>query len=65
MALGSVSLNMIWNPAISGSHFLQASMKGIHTYAKTVTKANLLRSTKFPILNRNIKSLQNHLFILG
>jgi TP901 family phage tail tape measure protein len=61
MSLGSVSLNMVWNPAIKGSSFLQASMKGIHTYAKSVTKANLLGSTKFSLLNRNIKTLDNHL----
>lgn len=59
--LGSVSLNMVWNPAIKGSNFLQASMKGIHTYAKSVTKANLLSSTKFPLLNRNMKQLQGTL----
>jgi len=61
MALGSVSLNMVWNPAIKGSNFLQASVKGIHTYAQKVTKANLLQATKFPLLNRNIKQLDNHL----
>jgi len=59
--LGSVSLNMVWNPAIKGSSFLQASVKGIHTYAQKVTKANLLQSTKFPLLNRNLKQLDNHL----
>ena len=61
MGLGSVSLNMVWNPAIKGSNFLQASVKGIHTYAQKVTKANLLQSTKFPLLNRNLKQLDNHL----
>ncbi len=59
--MGSVSLNMVWNPAIKGSSFLQASVKGIHTYAQKVTKANLLQSTKFPLLNRNLKSLTGHL----
>ena len=59
--LGSVSLNMVWNPAIRGSNFLQASMKGIHTYAKSVTKANLLKSTNFPLLKRNLRSTENHL----
>jgi len=59
--IGAVSLNMVWNPAIKGSNFLQASVKGIHTYAQKVTKANLLQSTKFSLLNRNLKQLDNHL----
>jgi len=61
MGLGSVSLNMVWNPAIKGSNFLQASVKGIHTYATKVTRADLLRATKFGTLNRNVKQLQGHL----
>jgi TP901 family phage tail tape measure protein len=61
MGIGAVSLNMVWNPAIKGSNFLQASVKGIHTYAVKVTKANLLQSTKFSLLNRNLKQLDNHL----
>ena len=61
MGIGAVSLNMVWNPAIKGSNFLQASVKGIHTYAQKVTKANLLQSTKFPLLNRHLKQLDNHL----
>jgi len=59
--LGSVSLNMVWNPAISGSNFLQASMKGIHTYATKLDKVNILGSTNFPLLDRHIKQLDNHL----
>jgi len=61
MSIGAVSLNMVWNPAIKGSSFLQASIKGIHTYATKVTKANLLQATKFGILNKNVKTLDNHL----
>ncbi len=61
MALGSVSLNMFWNPSIKGSNFLQASLKGIHTYAKKVDKVNILGGTKFPLLNRHMNQLNNNL----
>jgi len=61
MALGSISLNMFWNPSIKGSSFLQASMKGIHTYATKLDKVNILGATRFPLLNRHIKQLDNHL----
>lgn len=61
MSLGAVSLNMFWNPAISGSNFLQASMQGIHTYATKLDKVNILGATKFPLLNRNLQQLDNHL----
>ena len=61
MALGSISLNMFWNPAISGSSFLQASMKGINSYAGKLHKVNILGATKFPLLNRNLKQLRGHL----
>lgn len=59
--LGAVSLNMFWNPAIQGSTFLQASMKGINSYATKLNKANILGKTNFSLLNRNLKSLENHL----
>ena len=61
MGLGSVSLNMFWSPSISGSNFLQASMGKINTYATTLNKVNILGATKFSLLNRNIKQLDNHL----
>ncbi len=59
--LGAVSLNMFWNPSIKGSTFLQASMRGINTYATKLNKANILGGTKFGVLNRNLKSLENRL----
>lgn len=59
--LGAISLNMFWNPSIKGSSFLQASMKNIHTYATKLDKVNILGATKFSLLDRNLKQLDNHL----
>ena len=59
MALGAVSLNMFWNPAIRGSGFLQASMKGIHTYAGKLKSVNILGKTNFVQANRELKSIHN------
>ena len=61
MGLGSVSLNMFWSPSISGSSFLQASMGKINTYATKLNKVKILGGTKFPLLNRNMKQLNNSL----
>ncbi|HIP59355.1 MAG TPA: phage tail tape measure protein, partial [Campylobacterales bacterium] len=55
------SMNIVLSSAIKGSNFLQASTKGIHTYAKKVENINLLRATKFPMLKKYLTSLDNHL----
>jgi len=55
------SMNIVLSSAIKGSNFLQASTKGIHTYAKKVENINLLRATKFPLLKKHLTSLDNHL----
>ena len=57
----SLSINMVMSTAIKSSSFLQVSVNKLHTYARKVEKINLLGATKFPLLNRNIKSLEGHL----
>ena len=57
----SLSINMVLSTAIKGSDFLQISVNKLHTYAKSVEKIDLLKSTKFSLLNRNIEQLDNHL----
>ena len=57
----ATSINIVLNSAIRGSSFLQASVQKVHTYSHKVSKANLLGATKFPLLNRNVKSLSSHL----
>lgn len=57
----SLSINMVMNSAISGANFLQVSVDKIHTFAKKVEKIDLLGATKFPLLDRNLKQLDNHL----
>jgi len=53
----ALSLNLVLNSAINGTSFLQASVNKLHTYSKKVEKVNLLKATKFPMLNSNIKKL--------
>src|SRR3989339_710546 len=57
----SLSINMVLSTAIKGSDFLQISVNKLHTYAKSVEKIDLLKSTKFSLLDRNLKQLDNHL----
>ncbi|MBL0702564.1 MAG: phage tail tape measure protein [Sulfurospirillum sp.] len=57
----SLSINMVMNSAINGANFLQVSVNKLHKYARTVEKINLLKQTKFPLLKRNLNSLENHL----
>lgn len=57
----SLSINMVMNSAINGANFLQVSVNKLHKYARTVEKIDLLKQTKFPLLKRNLNSLENHL----
>ncbi len=57
----ALSMNIVMNSAIKGANFLQASTQGIYKYSSQVQKINLLRATKFGTLNRNVKTLDNHL----
>ena len=57
----ALSINMVMSSAIKGADFLQASVYGIYKYAKAVEKIDLLKRTKFPLLKRNLQSLENHL----
>ena len=57
----ALSINMVMNSAIKGANFLQASVYGIYKYAKQVERIDLLKRTKFPLLKRNLTSLENHL----
>jgi len=57
----SLSINMVMSSAIKGAGFLQVSVNKLHKYAKTVEKIDLLKATKFPLLKRNLTSLENHL----
>ncbi len=57
----SLSINMVMSTAIKGSNFLQMSVNKLHTYARKVEKINLLGATKFPLLKKNLNSLDNHL----
>ena len=57
----ALSMNIVMNSAIKGANFLQASTKGIYKYSSQVQRINLLRATKFGTLNKNIKTLDNHL----
>jgi len=63
MSAGStaLSMNIVLNSAIRGSQFLQASTKGIHTYSAKLEKIKLLKATNFPVLNRQIQSLDKNL----
>jgi hypothetical protein len=55
------SISVVLNSAINGANFLQAFVKNVHTYSHKISKANLLGATKSPLLNKNIKQLDNHL----
>ena len=57
----ALSINIVMNSAIKGANFLQASTQGIYKYAKQVEKIDLLKRTRFPLLKRNLASLENHL----
>jgi len=57
----ALSMNIVWNSAIRGSSFLQASVKGIHSYSGKLEKINLLKATKFPVINRHLDSLNKNL----
>lgn len=57
----SLSINMVMNSAIKGANFLQVSVNKLHKNATTVQRIDLLKQTKFPLLSRNLKSLENHL----
>ena len=57
----ALSMNIVWNSAIRGSSFLQASVKGIHSYSSQVEKINLLGATKFGNLKRHLESLDGWL----
>ena len=57
----SLSINMVMNSAINGANFLQASVKGIHTYAKAVETVNLLKATRFGTLKNHLSSLDGWL----
>ena len=57
----ALSMNIVWNSAIKGSSFLQASVKGIHSYSGKLEKINLLKATKFPVINRHLDSLNKNL----
>ena len=57
----SLSINMVMNSAIKGANFLQVSVNKLYKNATTVQKIDLLKQTKFPLLKRNLNSLENHL----
>lgn len=57
----ALSINLVMNSAINGANFLQVSVNKLHKYAKTVEKIDLLKQTKFPLLKKNLNSLENHL----
>jgi len=57
----SLSINLVMNSAINGANFLQVSVNKLHKTARTLEKIDLLKATKFSLLNRNLKSLQSHL----
>ena len=59
MSSTALSMNIVLNSAIKGSSFLQASTKGIYQYSSKVQKINLFKATKFGVLNRNVKTLDN------
>jgi TP901 family phage tail tape measure protein len=58
---GALSFNIVWDSAIKGSGFMQASFKGIHTYAKAVEKIKLFKGVSFPTLNNQLHTTVNHL----
>ena len=55
------SFNIVMSDTIKGSGFLQASFKGIHTYAKAVEKIKLFKGVSFPTLNNQLHTTVNHL----
>jgi len=57
----SLSINLVMNSAINGADFLQASVNKLVSPARTLVKFNLLKATNFPLLKKNMKSLENHL----
>ena len=57
----SLSINMVMNSAINGANFLQVSVNKLYKTAKTLERIDLLKATKFPLLKRNLNSLENHL----
>jgi TP901 family phage tail tape measure protein len=58
---GALSFNIVFDSAIKGSGFLQASFKGIHTYAKAVEQIKLFKGVSFPKLNDQLHTTVNHL----
>ena len=63
MSVGStsVAMNVVMSSAIRGTEFLQASLSGISHYSKAVEKINLLKSTNFGKIKRDLNGLQNQL----
>ena len=57
----SLSINMVMNSAIKGANFLQVSVNKLHKTAVRLETINLFKSTKFSVLNRNLKSLDKTL----
>ena len=57
----SLSINLVMNSAIKGAGFLQVSVNKLYKTSKTLEKITLLKSTKFPALNKNLKALDNSL----
>jgi len=57
----SIAMNIVLDSAIKGVGFLQTSFGGINKYSKSVQNINLLKKTNFPVLKRNLRSLENHL----
>ena len=57
----SLSINLVMSSAIKGADFLQVSVNKLHKTAKTLERINLLKATKFPALNKNLKTLDGTL----
>lgn len=57
----SLSINMVMNSAIRGSNFLQVSVNKLHKYSSKLQTINILKATKFPVLNRHVESLNKNL----
>jgi TP901 family phage tail tape measure protein len=57
----SLSINLVMNSAINGANFLQASVNKLVSPARKLEKFDFFKATKFGLLNKNVKSLENHL----
>ena len=54
----ALSMNIVWNSAIRGSSFLQASVKGIHSYSGKLEKINLLKAVDDELARQNTQLLK-------